>query len=96
MMTTKIINKILVIKLRAIGDVVMSTVVLDNLQAHFPHASIDFLTEAFCRDLVSDHPAVRRVWVLDKSGWRRQSWRTRLFQPIRLLSSIRREGYDAV
>ncbi len=89
-------NKILVIKLRAIGDVVMSTVVLDNLQARFPDAEIDFLTEGFCRDLVTDHPAVRRVWVVDKKAWRQQSRCKRFLEPLRLLTSIRRERYDAV
>ena len=89
-------EKILLIKLRAIGDVVMSTVVLDNLRAHFPHAQIDFLTEAFCRDLLIDHPVVRRVFVLpkkDRSVWLRlHRWK----ESLHLLMDIRREKYDLV
>ncbi|MBN1447308.1 MAG: hypothetical protein JXA28_05200, partial [Bacteroidetes bacterium] len=37
---------ILVIKLRAIGDVLLSTIVLPNLRSAFPDARIEFLTEA--------------------------------------------------
>ena len=39
------INRILCIKLRGIGDVVLSTVVFDNLLKEFPNAKIDYLTE---------------------------------------------------
>ncbi len=39
------INKILCIKLRGIGDVILSTVVFDNLRKEFPNATIDYLTE---------------------------------------------------
>ncbi|MDP3147660.1 MAG: glycosyltransferase family 9 protein [Ignavibacteria bacterium] len=39
------INKILCIKLRGIGDVILSTVVFDNLWNEFPQAKIDYLTE---------------------------------------------------
>ncbi len=40
------VRSILVIKLRAIGDVLISTVVIRNLREAFPDASIDFLTES--------------------------------------------------
>ncbi|MFA4924407.1 MAG: glycosyltransferase family 9 protein [Ignavibacteriaceae bacterium] len=39
------IKKILCIKLRGIGDVILSTVVFDNLLKEFPNAKIDYLTE---------------------------------------------------
>ncbi len=49
-MTNKIIyknkvRKILIIKLKGIGDVVLSTIVFNNLLKDFPNAKIDFLTE---------------------------------------------------
>ena len=39
------IRRILCIKLRGIGDVILSTVVFDNLLKEFPDAKIDYLTE---------------------------------------------------
>lgn len=39
------IRRILCIKLRGIGDVILSTVVFDNLLKEFPNAKIDYLTE---------------------------------------------------
>jgi ADP-heptose:LPS heptosyltransferase len=41
----KSIKKILVIKLRGIGDVVLSTIIMDNLKEDFPGAQIDYLTD---------------------------------------------------
>lgn len=45
MIDKKSIKKILIIKLRGIGDVVLSTIVLDNLIADFPNVKIDYLTD---------------------------------------------------
>jgi lipopolysaccharide heptosyltransferase II len=39
------IKRILIIKLRGIGDVILSTIVIQNLIEHFPNAKIDYLTE---------------------------------------------------
>lgn len=39
------INKILIIKLRGIGDVILTTIVFDTLIHEFPSAQIDFLTD---------------------------------------------------
>ena len=50
------IKRILVIKLRAIGDVLLSTVVLDNLRSAFPNAAIHFLTEPPAAGLLKTSP----------------------------------------
>lgn len=52
------VRSILVIKPRAIGDVVLSTVVLPNLRAAFPDARIAFLTENAAADIIRDNPYV--------------------------------------
>jgi heptosyltransferase III len=50
------IKKILLIKLRGIGDVLLSTPVIENLRKRFPDAQIDFLTEPPSKDIISDNP----------------------------------------
>jgi lipopolysaccharide heptosyltransferase II len=59
-------RKILVIKLRAIGDVILATPVLENLRQAFPLAQIDFLTEKSCWPIMRGHPVVHEVLVLDR------------------------------
>ncbi len=62
------INRILVIKLRAIGDVLLSTPVVRNLRDHFPAAQIDFLTDKFAADVVLGNPWVSNVLSFDRES----------------------------
>ena len=50
------VQKILVIKLRAIGDVVLSTAVLPNLRDAFEEATIHFMVEEPAREVVEGLP----------------------------------------
>ncbi len=58
-------GRILVIKLRAIGDVLLSTVVLPDLRAAFPDARIDMLCERPSADVLRGNPALDDVVVID-------------------------------
>lgn len=80
------ITRLLVIKPRAIGDVVLSTVVLKNLRLAMPKAQIDFLTERLSREVIEGNPHVDNLIVYDvkkESG-------------LELLMSVRRRNYDLV
>jgi ADP-heptose:LPS heptosyltransferase len=59
-------SSVLVIKLRAIGDVLLSTPVVENLAREFPHLSIDFLCEKFASDVVRGNPHINAVLAFDK------------------------------
>ncbi len=89
-------EKILVIKLRAIGDVVLSTIVLENLARAFPRAAVDFLTEPPAAAILSQHPALRRVWILHRRARRRAERSTDRWTMTPLLRSLRAERYDLV
>jgi len=80
------VNTILVIKLRAIGDVLLSTIVLRNLRLRFPTAQIDFLTELPSRDVVQGNPSVDTVLVYDKTS----------MSGLQLIRRVRRRHYDLV
>src|SRR5881296_2236111 len=80
------IRSILVIKLRAIGDVLLSTVVLNNLRASFPDARIDFLTERPSREVIEGNPVVNSVLAFDGSNRRSLS----------LILDVRNRKYDLV
>lgn len=80
------VNNILVVKLRAIGDVVLSTVVLKNLRSAFPDARIDFLTERSSREVLEGNSHINEVLVFDS---RRQSG-------AGLIGTVRRRKYDLV
>jgi heptosyltransferase-3 len=80
------IRRLLVIKLRAVGDVVLSTVVLPNLRAAFPHAKLDFLAERSCRDVLEGNPNIDEVILFQRQG----------VNALRMLREMRRRRYDLV
>jgi lipopolysaccharide heptosyltransferase III len=82
----RLVKSILVIKLRAIGDVLLSTVVLKSLRSAFPDARIDFLTERASREVVEGNPALNSILVFDG---RKESG-------VGLILKVRRRKYDLV
>jgi lipopolysaccharide heptosyltransferase II len=80
------VQSILVIKLRAIGDVLLSTVVLKSLRAAYPDARIDFLTEKPARLVVEGNPNLNDVLVFDP----------KTDGGVRLIASVRSRKYDMV
>lgn len=81
------VKKILIIKFRGIGDVVLSTVVLDNLKDNFPSASIDFLTEKPSEQILNPLPFINNVILFDKKKFKDR---------IDLIRQIRKNKYDLI
>lgn len=80
-------QKILIIKLRAIGDVIMSSIMLPSLRAAYPNAEIDFVTERPCLGAISGCQYLNRVHISPTQGWRAQ---------LEFLLKLRAENYDLV
>jgi lipopolysaccharide heptosyltransferase II len=66
MIQTKI-SKILLIKPRGIGDIVLSTIILDDLKKTFSFAEIHYLTETFAKDALANNPFISKVHTMDKT-----------------------------
>lgn len=79
------IKKILCIKPRGIGDIILSTIILENLKSHFPSADIDYLTEGFARQSLINNPLVNKILVMGKTEF-----------PLKAALKIRKEKYDLV
>jgi lipopolysaccharide heptosyltransferase II len=84
-MITKNIKKILLIKPRGIGDIVLSTIVLDNLNKKFPSAEIHYLTETFAKDALANNPLVSKVHTFEKSEF-----------VLKVAARLRKEKYDLI
>ena len=81
------INKILLIKLRGIGDVILSTIVLENLKHNFPTASIDYLTEKPSEQILSGIDEVNNIHLFSRKDF---------VGRIKLIKQIRKEKYDLI
>jgi heptosyltransferase III len=80
------ISRILVIKLRAVGDVLLSTVVTKNLREAFPTAKIAFLTESPSADIIRNNPYIDEPVIYDRSST----------GSVELIRKVRRGKFDLV
>ncbi len=80
------IRRILVIKPRAIGDVLLSTAVLPNLRNEFPEARIDFLVESFAASVLEGNPHIDNIVTYD----------TRIESSLSIIMKVRKNKYDMV
>ncbi|MBK9099890.1 MAG: glycosyltransferase family 9 protein [bacterium] len=79
------IKKILCIKPRGIGDIILSTIVLENLKDAFPHSEIHYLTEEFAKRAVENNPFISKVLTFNKEDF--------ILSTIR---KVRKEKYDLI
>ena len=90
----------LIIKLSAIGDVVLSLGFLDALRSAFPDARITWVVEEAASQIVLDHPALDRVIVSRRKRWTRDFKHGRIRSALRDISvfweELRHEKYDVV
>lgn len=61
-------KKILVVMLRRLGDVILTTPALAALKKKHPDATLDFLVEAPGAEAVAGHPAIDEILVYDAKG----------------------------
>jgi lipopolysaccharide heptosyltransferase I len=92
----EIVRKILIIKLRAIGDVVLSTIVIPNLRQAFPAAQIDFLTEKMSVEVVQGHPDLNAVLVFDRVKIQKLPATQQAAENYQFIRQLRGRKYDLV
>jgi lipopolysaccharide heptosyltransferase II len=79
------LKKILCIKPRGIGDILLSTIVLVNIKSSYPDAVIDYLTEGFAKASLDNHALVNKVLTMGKTEF-----------PLNVAMRIRKEKYDLI
>jgi len=81
------VRKILCIKPRGIGDVVLSTVVFKNLKYDFPASKIDYLTEKPSKSILETSPYINEV-LLFESGSK--------LAELKTILKVRKRKYDLI
>jgi ADP-heptose:LPS heptosyltransferase len=79
------IKKILCIKPRGIGDIILSTIVLENLKAAFPYSEIHYLNEEFAKRAVENNPFVSKILTFNKKD-----------SVLLIIRKVRKEKFDLV
>jgi len=81
------VKRVLVVRLRSIGDTVLATPSLFALKRFLPEAQVDILVEDWVAPLLTDHPYVDNVIVLERGGFMTRA---------RVARELRAERYDVV
>ena len=89
------IQRVLVIKLRNLGDVLLASPVVSALKAQLPHVEVDALVYADTADMLRDHPDLAQLHVVHRD-WKRLGVWQRLKRERHLLSALRQRNYDLI
>jgi predicted lipopolysaccharide heptosyltransferase III len=79
------VRRILVVRLRSIGDTVLATPALHALRRFLPDAEIDVLLEDWVAPLLDGSPDVNHVFTVERGSTRAR---------LRVARELRRKGYD--
>jgi heptosyltransferase-3 len=88
-MPTATYKRILVIKLKQAGDVLVSTPVIAALKEAWPECRLTYLVPRGTEDMVSGHPGLDGLLVVDRRG---ETWG----QALRFIRDLRRPRFDLV
>lgn len=89
------LKRVLVIKLRHHGDVLLSAPVLSTLKRAAPQCEVDALIYADTAPMLSGHPALAQLHLIDRQ-WKKQGLAAQAAAEWRLLAALRVRRYDLV
>ncbi|MEN6629322.1 MAG: putative lipopolysaccharide heptosyltransferase III [Sulfuricella sp.] len=89
------LRRVLVIKLRHHGDVLLTSPVFSVLKNHAPHLEIDALVYQDTAEMLAFHPAISQVHTIDRK-WKSAGVSTQARAEWRLLSALRARRYDLI
>lgn len=87
------VRRVLVVKLRFHGDVLLATPVFAALRQRHPHLEIDALIYQETRDMLASHPDIAQIHCIDRT-WKRLGIFANLRAELSLLRRLRARRYD--
>lgn len=89
------IQRILVVKMSSIGDVVHSLPLLDALKQRFPSSFIGWVVDRRCKDILENNPLIDRLFIFERERWGgRKKAVTTPFEMAGLMGSIRKHKFQ--
>jgi heptosyltransferase III len=88
--------KILLIKYRNIGDVLLTTALIDNLKEKYPHALIDFSVNKGTEEMLTLNPNINKIITYERKLVQSLNIFKRFGKEIEFLIQIKKENYDVI
>ncbi len=82
-------KKILIMRTDKLGDVILSTPVIENLRIAFKHSHIAFLCRPYTKDVIKENPYLDEVIIYDKYGKHKS-----LLATIKFALGLRAQKFD--
>lgn len=89
------LRRVLVIKLRHHGDVLLAAPVISMLKRIAPHCDVDALVYADTAPMLEGHPALAQLHLIDRN-WKRHGVVRQAAAEWKLISALRARRYDLV
>ena len=89
-------KKILIMKFRNIGDVLLTTPLIKNLKLNYPDALIDIAVNKGTQDMVTLNPNINEVLIYDREYIKSLSPFKRVIAEIKFALQIRKNKYDMI
>ena len=85
------ISKILIVRLSAMGDIVMATPLLAALKAEYPGVKISWMVQPEFADVIRNHPLIDEIVLVPKGQWKKDlkafKW-LKVWREIRTIKKI--------
>ncbi|MBI5345796.1 MAG: putative lipopolysaccharide heptosyltransferase III [Chlamydiae bacterium] len=89
------VKKILVVKLRHLGDVLLTTPVFHVLKTRYPNITIDAFVYEESKPILASHPSISNIFTYDRKI-RKKNLFSRLRSELKILLNIKKQKYDLV
>jgi heptosyltransferase-3 len=89
------LRRVLLIKLRHHGDVLLTSPLIQVLKNHYPHLEIDALVYAETRDMLSEHPGLSELHLIDRN-WKNHGISYQVREELALFNRLKGRSYDLV
>ena len=88
--------KILVEKFRLIGDVLLTTPLLENLRHFYPDARIHFALNRGCEEMITQNPCVDKIHIYERDKIKNANIFKRIWCEIKFALSLKKEKFDMI
>ncbi|MDW8321527.1 MAG: lipopolysaccharide heptosyltransferase II [Armatimonadota bacterium] len=91
------IERVAIVKLSSIGDVVHALPVSAALKRSFPHLQIAWITEERCAEMVTGNPYLYEVITIPGKAWRHSAWHPHTWKEVRqVVGTLRSRQFQLV